>query len=76
MDIKLYGADWCIDCINMKNFLEKNDIEYQYIDLAKDKNAIDIVEKINGGKRIIPTVIVNGISYSNPGILNLSQIIK
>ena len=76
MDIKLYGADWCIDCRVMKNFLDKKELEYQYIDITKDKTAVAIIKKINNGKKIIPTVIINGVSYSNPGILNLSQIIR
>tara|TARA_B100001142_G_scaffold48910_1_gene46066 strand:- start:1317 stop:1547 length:231 start_codon:yes stop_codon:yes gene_type:complete len=76
MDIKLYGADWCIDCRVMKNFLDKKELDYQYIDITKDKTAVEIIKKINNGKKIIPTVIINGISYSNPGILNLSQIIR
>ena len=76
MDIKLYGADWCIDCRVMKNFLDKKEFDYQYIDITKDKTAVEIIKKINNGKKIIPTVIINGISYSNPGILNLSQIIR
>ena len=76
MDIKLYGADWCIDCRVMKNFLDKKELDYQYIDITKDKTAVTIIKKINNGKKIIPTVIINGISYSNPGILNLSQIIR
>lgn len=76
MDIKLYGADWCIDCRVMKNFLDKKELEYQYIDITKDKTAVAIIKKINNGKKIIPTVIINGVSYSNPGILILSQIIR
>ena len=76
MDIKLYGADWCIDCRVMKNFLDKKELDYQYIDITKDKTAVEIIKKINNGKKIIPTLIINGISYSNPGILNLSQIIR
>ena len=76
MDIKLYGADWCIDCRVMKNFLDKKELDYQYIDITKDKTAVEMIKKINNGKKIIPTVIINGISYSNPGILNLSQIIR
>ena len=76
MDIKLYGADWCIDCRVMKSFLDKKELDYQYIDITKDKTAVEIIKKINNGKKIIPTVIINGISYSNPGILNLSQIIR
>ena len=31
MNIKMYGADWCPDCINAKNFFDSRRIEYEYI---------------------------------------------
>lgn len=75
MGIKVYGANWCADCRNVKDFLDTQKIEYQYIDISKNDEAIFIVEKINKGKRIIPTLIVNGITYSNPSINRLKNII-
>lgn len=65
-EITLYGADWCPDCRRAKAFLKENNIEYTFIDVDLDKDATAKVEKINNGKRIIPTVIVNEKNYTNP----------
>ena len=74
--IKIYGADWCIDCVHAKEFLDSKKIQYQYIDISKNNEALLYVEKVNKGKRVIPTLIVNGETYINPGIKKLNNLIK
>lgn len=64
--ITLYGADWCPDCRRAKAFLKENNIEYNFVDVDLDEQATKKVESINNGKRIIPTLIINGKSYTNP----------
>ncbi|MDA8692899.1 FAD-dependent oxidoreductase [Saprospiraceae bacterium] len=64
--IEFYGADWCPDCRRAKAYLNDNNIEYKFIDVDLDESATRKVEKINKGKRIIPTVIINGKSHTNP----------
>ena len=75
MKIKLYGADWCSDCVVMKNFLTEKRINFEYINIAHSHQAIKYVEKINNGKRIIPTLEIKGKTYTNPGIQTLQKII-
>ena len=75
MNIKVYGADWCPDCVNAKKFLNSKGIKFEYIDITDDKQAIAFVEQINNGRRVIPTLVVNGKTYANPGIAGLIQII-
>ena len=88
--IKIYGADWCIDCVHAKEFLDSKKLQYQYIDISKNNEALLYVEKVNKGKRVIPTLIyvspltirviptliVNGETYINPGIKKLNNLIK
>ena len=76
MNIKIYGADWCSDCINVKYFFDSKGIEYEYIIYNKNEKTIKFIEKINNGKRIIPTLNIDGKIYSNPGINILMKIIK
>lgn len=71
--IELYGADWCPDCRRAKSFLNENNIEYKFIDVDLDEEATKKVEEINNGKRIIPTVILNGKSHTNPDNAKLSS---
>jgi thioredoxin reductase (NADPH) len=55
--IRLYGAFWCPDCRRAKQFFGEQRIPYQYIDIEKDPTAMALVEQINHGKRIIPTIL-------------------
>ncbi len=62
----MYGADWCPDCRRAKSFLEEHGVEYEYHDTELDEAAVDIVEKLNNGKRVIPTFVILGQTYTNP----------
>ncbi len=64
--IQFYGADWCPDCRRAKAYLKENNIAYEFVDVDLDEQATKKVESINKGKRIIPTLIINGKSYTNP----------
>ena len=55
--ITVYGADWCGDCRRAKKFMDDNGVGYQWVDVENDQAAIDLVLELNGGKRIIPTIV-------------------
>ena len=75
MTIKVYGADWCSDCIVTKNFLNSLNLKFEYVDITKDNQAKSFVEEVNKGKRVIPTIIIDGVTYVNPSINELNKII-
>ncbi len=56
-DLIVYGASWCPDCRRAKEFLGSNRIAYQWIDLEANPEKTIEVENLNGGKRIIPTIV-------------------
>jgi thioredoxin reductase (NADPH) len=72
----LYGADWCPDCQRAKSYLQDNQINYQFIEIDKYDWAAQKVEQINNGKRIIPTIIINGKSYTNPDNSILKEVLQ
>lgn len=74
-ELKLYGADWCPDCRRAKAFLKENNVNYEFIDVDLDESATKKVEKINNGKRIIPTIIHNGKPYTNPDNAILASVL-
>ena len=76
MKIKVFGADWCSDCVTAKRFLDSKGVEFEYIDITDNQQAIDLVEKINNGRRVIPTLMVDGVSFTNPGINGLMKILS
>ena len=75
MNIKIYGADWCADCRNTKSFLNSKAVVFEYIDITDNEQAIAFVEQVNNGRRVIPTLVVDGKTHTNPGIGELMKII-
>ena len=55
--ITVYGAHWCPDCRQSKQFLGEHQIPYSWIDIEGDKSAEEFVMATNKGKRIIPTIV-------------------
>lgn len=72
--VKFFGADWCPDCRRAKAYLEQHNIAYEFIDVDLDKAATELVERINNGKRIIPTLEIGGLPYTNPDNAKLACI--
>ncbi len=66
IEIIMYGADWCPDCQRAKKILEEYQIAFTYINVEIDKKSTQLVERINKGKRIIPTFSIGGDHYTNP----------
>lgn len=73
--IKLFGADWCPDCRRAKRFLQDNQINFEFIDVEITDGASDYVMQVNNGKRIIPTILINDIPYSNPDNAKLNELL-
>jgi thioredoxin reductase (NADPH) len=55
-DIRLYGTTWCSDCKRAKMFFGEHRVAYDFIDIDGDDEGVRIVEEVNQGKRIIPTI--------------------
>lgn len=56
-NIVVYGAPWCPDCRQAKQFLGEHQIPYRWVDIEEDKASERLVMETNGGKRIIPTIV-------------------
>jgi len=74
--VQLFGADWCPDCRRAKSFLKDNSINFEFIDVDKHKWATQKVEEINNGKRIIPTILIDGSPYTNPDNVQLTELLS
>ncbi|GAB4123558.1 MAG: hypothetical protein Fur005_35290 [Roseiflexaceae bacterium] len=53
----VYGAPWCSDCKRTKKFLGEQRIHYEWVDVEQDAAGLALVEQVNQGKRIIPTLV-------------------
>ncbi len=55
--IVVYSTVWCTDCKRAKKFFGEHRIPYINIDIELDAEAMALVEQVNHGKRIVPTII-------------------
>jgi glutaredoxin-like protein len=70
----VYGATWCPDCKRAKQFLNEQRIRYQWIDIERDKDGDTYVQKVNNGKRIIPTILFSdGSTLAEPSNAELAE---
>ena len=56
-DLTVYGAVWCEDCKRAKKFLGEQRVHYNWVDIEQNAEGLRLVERVNKGKRIIPTIV-------------------
>jgi len=56
-EITVYSTTWCPDCRRAVRVLDQNGAQYRYVDIEQDSEAAQLVEKLNGGFRSVPTII-------------------
>jgi thioredoxin reductase (NADPH) len=56
-NIVIYSTTWCSDCKRAKKFFGEQRIPYTNIDIEENPEFVAVVEKINEGKRSVPTIV-------------------
>ncbi len=75
--IMIYSTVWCPDCKRAKQFFGEQRVQYVNVDIEHDPKALTFVEKINEGKRIIPTIIFpDGAVLAEPSNAELAKKLK
>ncbi|NJC21006.1 glutaredoxin-like protein [Arthrobacter pigmenti] len=64
--IRMYGADWCRDCIRTKKQLDGLGISYEYINLVETPDAAEEAKKISGRTNIPVVVYPDGAHQVEP----------
>jgi mycoredoxin len=72
-EIKVYGADWCGDCIRAKRVLDRTGTEYEYIDVDQDAEAKEEAIRLSGRRRIPVIVFPDGDILVEPNDPELVQ---
>ena len=78
MDVVLYGADWCGDCVRSKRFLKEHGIEFvEHNIIARPELAEEVIQlNIKGGygpRRRIPVILVGEKILSEPSNAELAE---
>ncbi len=60
--LKVYGASWCPHCQKAAAFLEEKGIEFEYVDIESQEEAVvkKVIEVNGGDDWVVPTLEYRG----------------
>ncbi|UCH25956.1 MAG: FAD-dependent oxidoreductase [Trueperaceae bacterium] len=65
--IRVAGTQWSAKCHFAKNFLARNQIPYQWLDIEKNAEAKELVDRIDPGEQRLPIVFFpDGTTLAEP----------
>ncbi|MFN3393457.1 MAG: glutaredoxin family protein [Candidatus Thermochlorobacter sp.] len=56
--VVMYSTSWCPDCRRAERVLSEQNIAFEKVDIEHVEGAAEIVMKHAGGKRVVPTLVV------------------
>ena len=65
-NVKVFGADWCPMTQRARERLQHLGVQYEYVDIEKDRDASEWVKAQNGGKEQKPTLLIDGEVLRTP----------
>ncbi len=72
-DIVVYGTMWCPGRIRSRRLLDAKGIRYRWVNIGQDCDGQRFVERVNGGKRSVPTIVFpDGDILLEPSIARLA----
>lgn len=80
-NITVYSTQWCHDCRITKRFLRDKDISFTEIDIDRDDAAAEQVIQWSGGRRVIPTLLIQcsesqkQVILHNPPLAKLAEVL-
>ncbi len=54
---RVLGTSWCGDCARSKALLTARGVAFEWVDIEDDPAAAAEVEALNGGRRVVPTIV-------------------
>jgi glutaredoxin len=55
--VVVYGTGWCPDVRRSRALLDSLGVPYRYVDVEEDAQAAELVRRLQGGHRRVPTVV-------------------
>jgi mycoredoxin len=72
--LTMYTTDWCGYCMRLKSGLEREGIAYEEVNIERVPDAAELVMRVNGGYRTVPTVVFpDGTAMTNPTIRQVKE---
>ncbi len=74
MSFTIYSTSWCGPCKRLKRQLAELNITYQEIDIEQSPEAAALVESLNNGNQMVPTLVFSdGTSMTNPSAIQVKE---
>jgi mycoredoxin len=71
--LTVYTTTWCGFCSRLKADLQRAGIDYTEVDIEREAGAADVVMRVNGGNRTVPTVVFpDGTALTNPSAADVA----
>lgn len=68
-EVVMYSTSVCGYCVRLKRGLDIAGIAYREVNIEFDPDAADLVSRVNGGSRTVPTVVLpDGRALTNPSV--------
>lgn len=67
MSFVMYSTSWCGYCKRLRSQLAEMGVTFDDINIEEVEGTAEIVEKVNGGNRTVPTLVFSdGEAMTNP----------
>jgi len=74
MSFTMYSTEWCGYCKRLKSQLNDIGITFEEINIEEVPGTAEIVEKVNGGNRTVPTLVFSdGSAMTNPSAKQVQE---
>jgi len=70
----MYSTEWCGYCKRLKSQLNDIGITFEEINIEEVPGTAEIVERVNGGNRTVPTLVFSdGTAMTNPSAKQVQE---
>jgi mycoredoxin len=72
--VTMFSTTWCGYCRRLKSQLDREGIPFTEVDIERDRESAQFVEKVNDGNQTVPTVLFpDGSAATNPSLIEVKQ---
>ena len=74
-NVTVYGSMTCADTRRTRQYLDEQEIPYEFKDVDETPEYNDYIAGLNGGKRVMPTIRLDNETLINPDVKDLGKAI-
>ena len=72
--LTIYSTQWCGYCHRLMKQLDREQVNYDVVDIENDPAAAEFVMGVNGGNQTVPTVVfADGTALTNPSLAQVKE---